>query len=238
MKGAVLVLGATSPIGQGCAEAFARRGHGLVLAGRDVEELEHVAGDLRLHHGVETRLCRFDVHEPEPLDVDPETLDGAVCVVGDMGDDPATLEGSDAARLVEANFAGPVRALSPLAAAFAARGRGFVIGIGSVAGDRGRQSNFVYGSAKGGFALWLQGLRNRLHARGVRVVTIKPGFTDTAMTWGKPGIFLAADPRKMGEGVARALEDGRDVVYLPGFWRWILFVVRSIPESVFKKLKL
>ncbi|MFN8012199.1 MAG: SDR family NAD(P)-dependent oxidoreductase [Holophagaceae bacterium] len=238
MRGAVLILGASSPVGRGCAEAFARRGHGLVLAGRDAEELEHVAGDLRLRHGVDAGLCRFDVLGGEALEVDPDVLDGVVCVVGDMGDDPATLEGGEAARLVEANFAGPVRALSPLAAAFASRGRGFVVGVASVAGDRGRQSNFVYGSAKGGFALWLQGLRNRLHPAGVRVLTVKPGFTDTAMTWGRPGVFLAADPKRLGESIAEALEDGRDVVYLPGFWRWILLVIRSIPESVFKKLKL
>lgn len=238
MKGAVLILGASSPIGRGCAEAFGRRGHGLVLAGRDPEELEHVAGDLRLRHGVDAGLCRFDVCGTGALEVDPDILEGVVCVVGDMGDDPATLEGGEAARLVEANFAGPVRALSPLAAAFAARGRGFVVGVASVAGDRGRQSNFVYGSAKGGFALWLQGLRNRMTPAGVRVLTVKPGFTDTAMTWGRPGVFLAADPKAMGEWIADALEDGRDIVYLPGFWRWILLVIRGIPEGVFKQLRL
>lgn len=238
MRGAVLILGATSPIGRGCAEAFARRGHGLVLTGRDAEELEHVAGDLRLRHGVDAALCCFDVCDGGALDVDPDLLDGAVCVVGDLGEDPATLDGDEAARLVEANFAGPVRALSPLAAAFAARGRGFVVGIASVAGDRGRQGNFVYGSAKGGFALWLQGLRNRLHPRGVRVLTVKPGFTDTAMTWGRPGVFLPADPRRLGEGIVQALEDGRDVVYLPDFWRWIMLAIRAVPEDVFKRLKL
>jgi short-subunit dehydrogenase len=238
LKGAVLILGASSPIGRGCAEAFARRGHGLVLAGRDTEELEHVAGDLRLRHGADAGIFHFDACGGEALDIDPEILDGVVCVVGDMGEDAATLDGAEAARLVEANFAGPVRALSPFAAAFGTRGRGFIVGIASVAGDRGRQSNFVYGAAKGGFALWLQGLRNRLHPRGVRVLTVKPGFTDTAMTWGKPGVFLAADPKALGGWIAEALEDGRDVVYLPGFWRWIMLAIRSLPEGLFKTMKL
>jgi short-subunit dehydrogenase len=238
VKGAVLILGASSPLARGCAEAFARRGHGLVLAGRDAEELAHLAGDLRLRFGVEVRACAFDACDAGPPTIDAEGLDGVLCAVGDMGEDPATLDPTATARILATNFAGPAAALAPLAAAFAARQRGFIIGITSVAGDRGRQSNFVYGAAKGGFALWLQGLRNKVDGRGVRVLTVKPGFLDTAMTYGRKGVFLAADPRVIGERIVRALEDGADVVYLPGFWRWIMLVIRCIPEGLFKRLKL
>lgn len=238
MSGTVLLLSASSPVARSCAEAFARRGIDLILAGRDAEELEHLAGDLHLRFGVEAGACVFDAAGAAPLDLDPEALDGVLCAVGAMGEDPATLEASASGDILRANFEGPVRALSPFAAAFEARGEGFIIGLASVAGDRGRQSNFVYGAAKGGFALWLQGLRNRLHGSGVRVLTVKPGFIDTAMTYGRPGVFLAADPARTGERIVRALEDGRDVVYLPGFWRGIMLLIRCIPEGVFKRLRL
>ncbi len=238
MSGTVLVLGASSPLARGCAEAFARRGVDLILAGRDAEELEHLAGDLHLRFGVEAGACVFDAAGAASLDLDPEALDGVLCAIGDMGEDAATLEAEASARLLDANFTGPVRVLAPLAAAFEARGRGFIIGVASVAGDRGRRSNFVYGAAKGGFALWLQGLRNRLHGSGVRVLTVKPGFLDTAMTYGRPGVFLAADPFRTGERIVQTLEDGRDVVYLPGFWRGIMLIIRCIPEGMFKRMRL
>jgi len=238
VSGTVLILGASSPVARGCAEAFARRGIDLILAGRDAEELEHLAGDLHLRFGVEAGACVFDAAGAAPLDLDPEALDGVLCALGDMGEDAATLNAEASARILDANFAGPVRALAPLAAAFEARGGGFIVGIASVAGDRGRQSNFVYGAAKGGFALWLQGLRNRLHGSGVRVLTVKPGFLDTAMTYGRPGVFLAADPWHLGERIVQALEEGRDVVYLPGFWRGIMLMIRCLPEGMFKRLRL
>ncbi len=116
--------------------------------------------------------------------------------------------------------------------------RGFIIGISSVAGDRGRQSNYVYGAAKGALSLYLQGLRNRLYPSGVRVITVKPGFVDTAMTYGLPGMFLVASPQYVGERIVRALERSADVVYLPWFWRYIMLIIKLIPEPIFKRLKL
>jgi NAD(P)-dependent dehydrogenase (short-subunit alcohol dehydrogenase family) len=128
--------------------------------------------------------------------------------------------------------------LSLAATHLEAQGSGFLAAISSVAGDRGRQSNYVYGSAKGALSLFVQGLRNRLAPAGVRVHTIKPGFVDTPMTFGLPGMFLVADPGEIGEHIAAAIERGADVVYVPGFWRWIMLVIRLIPERVFKRLKL
>jgi len=116
--------------------------------------------------------------------------------------------------------------------------RGFIIGISSVAGDRGRQSNYVYGAAKGALSLYLQGLRNRLHPSGVRVITIKPGFVDTAMTYGLPGMFLVASPQAVGESIASSPGKSADVVYLPWFWRYIMLIIKHIPEPIFKRLKL
>ncbi len=120
-----------------------------------------------------------------------------------------------------------------------AQGHGMLAAIGSVAGDRGRQSNYVYGAAKGMLALYLQGLRNWLAPHGVQVLTIKPGFVDTPMTaaFEKKGL-LWATPEQISAGIVRAMRHRRDVVYLPGFWRWIMLIIQHIPERIFKRLKL
>ena len=126
-----------------------------------------------------------------------------------------------------------------LANLFEARGQGVLVAIGSVAGDRGRQSNYVYGAAKGMVGLFLQGLRNRLSGQGIQVITVKPGFVDTPMTaaFEKKGL-LWAQPDQIAKGIVAAVEHRRDVVYLPWFWRWIMAVIRHIPEGVFKRMKL
>jgi short-subunit dehydrogenase len=106
-----------------------------------------------------------------------------------------------------------------------------------VAGDRGRQSNYLYGAAKAGLSAYLQGLRNRLFHAHVKVLTVKPGFVDTHMTYGRSGLFLVASPESVAKGIFRAIVKGKDVVYLPWFWRPIMLVVRSIPEGIFKRLR-
>ena len=126
----------------------------------------------------------------------------------------------------------------PLANRFEQSRGGCIAVISSVAGDRGRQSNYVYGSAKGGLDRFLQGLRNRLYRAGVAVVTIKPGFVDTPMTAALPKNALYASPRQVARGVYRAIEARRSVVYLPWFWRPIMLLIKLLPESVFKRLRL
>jgi short-subunit dehydrogenase len=246
-KGAVLLLGATSGIGRHVAAAFARRGHDLYLTGRRTDEVERVARDLELRHGVRAVVDRFDARDTashgelvrRALEACGGRLAGAVVAFGALGDHEATARDFDEARVViEVNFVGAVSVLTPLATHFAERGGGFLVAIGSVAGDRGRQSNYVYGSTKGALDVYLQGLRNRLWHEGVRVVMVKPGFVDTEMTYGLEGMALAADPARVGEAVARAVERGRDVVYLPWFWRWIMLVIRLLPEKLFKRLRL
>jgi decaprenylphospho-beta-D-erythro-pentofuranosid-2-ulose 2-reductase len=141
-------------------------------------------------------------------------------------------------KIIASNYMGPALLLDRLANLMLPQKQGFIIGIASVAGDRGRQSNFIYGSAKGGFALFLQGLRNRVFREGIRVLTIKPGFVDTAMTYGLSGMFLVAQPDEIGEDIVRSLEKGRDSTYLPRFWRYIMLVIRLIPEKIFKRMGL
>jgi short-subunit dehydrogenase len=245
--GWVLVLGATSPLAQGAIRELAGRGHDVVLAGRDVDELDRHASDLRIRSGCATAVLRFDAECPEGhpafvealLECTDGRLRGVVACIGAMGDPDRVRTDLDAARwITEVNFTAQVSVLTPIAEWMANHGGGFVIGVGSVAGDRGRQSNYPYGAAKGAFALWLQGLRNRMHGRGVRVLTVKPGFLDTRMTFGFQGGPLVADPFEAGRTMVRRLDRSRDVVYLPWFWRWIMLVIRAIPEPLFKRLSL
>jgi decaprenylphospho-beta-D-erythro-pentofuranosid-2-ulose 2-reductase len=210
-------------------------------------ELERCAADVSVRHDAVVDVLAFDVLDTPSHGLFVQAvarrasgwLAGAVAAVGALGDATrATEDASYATDLIQANFVGLVSVLTDIAKLLEARGAGFIIGIASVAGDRGRRSNYVYGAAKGGFALWLQGLRNRLWPSGVRVITVKPGFIDTEMTFGLPGLFLVEDPASAGAAIVRALDGHRDIVYVPGFWRWIMWLIRMIPEAVFKRMKL
>jgi short-subunit dehydrogenase len=157
---------------------------------------------------------------------------------GYLGDQQAARDFGVGKKVIAANFTGATSILSHCANYFEQKKCGFIIGVASVAGDRGRQSNYVYGAAKGALSLYLQGLRNRLYVSGVRVITIKPGFVDTAMTYGLPGLFLVASPQYVGQRIVGSLTKSADVVYLPWFWRYIMFIIKCIPEPVFKRMKL
>lgn len=245
MSGNVLILGATSAIARGTAAAFAARGDNLYLASRDLVELKRIAADLQVRYGVKVSYSLFDAAATETHPAffisvlkEVQHLNGVVVAFGLLGDQQAAREFELAEKIIASNFTGAVSILSICANYFEPLKRGFIIGITSVAGDRGRQSNYVYGAAKGAFSLYLQGLRNRLFASGVRVVTIKPGFVDTAMTFGLPGLFLVASPQNIGKQIVRTLAKSADIVYLPGFWRYIMLIIKHIPEPIFKRLKM
>ena len=245
MSERVLILGATSAIARATAAAFAARGAALYLASRDADELQRIAADLRLRYGVEVHYGLFDAETTESHEAffksvvqDMHYLSGVVLAFGYLGDQQAAQDFSVGAKVIASNFTGAASILSHCANYFEPLKLGFIIGISSVAGDRGRQSNYVYGAAKGALSLYLQGLRNRLFVSGVRVITIKPGFVDTAMTFGLPGLFLVATPQSVGEGIVAALGKSADIVYLPGFWRYIMLIIKHIPEPVFKRMKL
>jgi len=163
-----------------------------------------------------------------------------ICAVGAMGDqaqsqrDPAA-----AAQVLRANFEGPALILGLLAERFEAAGRGVIVGISSVAGDRGRASNYVYGAAKAGFTAFLSGLRNRLARGPVRVITVKPGFVATRMTEGLPlNPRLTAQPAEVAEAIRAADLRGRDVIYVRRIWRLVMAIIRALPEFLFKKTRL
>lgn len=245
MTESVLILGATSAIARATAAAFAARGGALYLASRDADELQRIAADLHLRYGVEVHHGLFDAAATETheaffqtvLAIMPE-LSGVVLAFGYLGDQQAARNFKVGEKVIAGNFTGAASILSLCADYFEPLKRGFIIGISSVAGDRGRQSNYVYGAAKGALSLYLQGLRNRLYASGVRVITVKPGFVDTAMTYGLPGLFLVASPQSVAERIVASLGKSADVVYLPWFWRYIMLIIKHIPEPVFKRMKL
>lgn len=242
----VLILGATSTIARAVAGEFAARGYDLILAGRNPAELKAEASDLALRYQVKTSVQLFEALNFNPqASLDPclaeagDELEGAVLCIGYLGDQTAAQSDfREARRILDTNFAGCVLALEAVAAHLEKRGRGFICAVSSVAGDRGRQSNYLYGAAKAGLTAYLSGLRNRLYHAGVRVITVKPGFVATRMTFGRAPKLLAAKPETVARGIYRAVARGKDVVYLPGYWRWVMLVIRLAPEGIFKRLRL
>ena len=242
----VLILGATSGIASALTREFAAHKFDLVLGGRDREELSARASDLSLRYGVRAGILSFDALDPQThastlrsfLSQAGNTLQGAVVCIGYLGDQTkGQSDWEEARRILETNFTGCVSALNILANHFESRRAGFICAISSVAGDRGRQSNYLYGAAKAGLSAYLQGLRNRLFPADVKVITVKPGFVDTRMTYGHSGLFLVASPERVAKGIFRAIVKGKEVVYVPWFWRPMMLIVRSIPEAIFKRLR-
>ena len=241
----MLLVGATSDIGHATALHYAQGGWRILLAARDAEGARRNADDIAARTGVEVSVHAFDVLETERfagfidgLPVLPQTV---VCVVGELGEQArAETDIGHAAHVLRTNFEGPALLLNAFAERFAARGSGTLVGVSSVAGDRGRASNYVYGAAKAGFTAFLSGLRNRMASAGVRVLTVKPGFVRTRMTAGmKLPPLLTAEAAEVGRAIFTAAEKGgSDVIYVRRIWRPVMMVVGSIPERIFKRLGL
>ena len=241
--GPVLIVGALSDIGAAVASAWAERGRPLILAARESARLAPMASDLALRYGAAVRTVECDVLAIDPaafLDSLGETPAVLVCVVGLLGDQGEAERDPGAFRLVvESNFTAPAALIGEAANRMAGRGAGVIVGVSSVAGERGRASNYAYGAAKAGLTAFLSGLRNRLAGAGVRVITVLPGFVDTRMTAGmKLPAALTARPEEVAKAILAAEARGRDVIWVRPVWRWIMLVIRLIPESIFKRLKL
>jgi short-subunit dehydrogenase len=240
----VLILGARSDIAQAIAQRFGREGYDLILAARRADELDPAVKDLEIRHKIAARAVEFDAlrfadHEPFYEGLDPKP-DITICVFGLLGDqDSARHEFSLAHRIIDTNYTGAVSILGIVANDYQKKIAGTIIGISSVAGDRGRQSNYVYGSAKAGFTEFLAGLRNRLAHSGVHVMTVKPGFVATRMTEGMklPGA-LTAQPDQVAENVFKGFRKKSNTIYTLWMWRYIMLIIRHVPEFVFKKLSM
>ncbi len=242
----ILVLGATSPIARQLAHHYAADGEAVFVSARDADEAAQLAADIRIRYQVETASAAFDAtdfdaHEGFVAGVERAVghLTVAIVAFGDMGEQATSeVDFAAARRVIEVNFTGAASVCEAVAGRMAERGAGSIVGLTSVAGDRGRQSNYFYGSAKGAFALYLQGLRNRLHKRGVHVMTVKLGFVDTRMTFGmRTGIPIAA-PEQVARALVSAQRRREDTLYYPRFWRGIMGVIGVIPERLFKRLNL
>lgn len=246
MKKRILILGATSAIAVEVARQYALAGYDLVFSGRDLSSLERLAADFQIRYQIQASCFSFHAEDWEEharfLDKVLEKtggLDGVLLAFGSLGEHALALKDfSEAKKMIDCNFVGACSICHHLANYFVERGRGFIAAISSVAGDRGRQSNYVYGAAKGGFSIFLQGLRNRLHPLGVDVITIKPGFIDTAMTYGLEKVPFVSSPESIAPQIYRAIQKGKDVVYAPPFWRYVMGIIKLIPERIFKRLKL
>jgi short-subunit dehydrogenase len=244
MKDHWLVIGASSAVARACVRELAQQGADLTLVGRDLDDLEATAGDARLRGAdlVNVLLCDVGDSQARQTLLDQLSPDQArlnvLVAVGLMPEqdamdvDPALL-----ARMMDATYTGPMALLQGLAPHFEHQAGGQVVVIGSVAGDRGRRKNYLYGSAKAGLATYAEGLRARLFTRGATVTVVKPGFIDTAMTWGLPGLFLVASPQSCAQAILKAAHKGRPVLYHPGFWRLIMLIIRHIPPTIMKRLK-
>jgi decaprenylphospho-beta-D-erythro-pentofuranosid-2-ulose 2-reductase len=240
----VLILGGTSDIGVAIARYFAGENFDIALAGRNVAELEKLATDIQIRSGRETRAILFDALDFDSHKKTYQSLgfipDVCVCAFGYLGDQPtAASHWSEAKKIIDSNYTGAVSILNIVAEDFAKRGSGTIIGISSVAGDRGRQSNYIYGSAKAAFTAYLSGLRNHLFHSGVEVMTVKPGFVASKMTEGLAlPPKLTAQPGQVGRQVYDAYLKKQNVVYVLGIWRYIMGTIGLLPEFAFKRMKL
>lgn len=242
----ILVIGGSSDIGHATALRYARDGWRVMLAARDGEAAQRNADDIRTRSGVETSVHALDVLQTGQhaafaagLPVLPNTV---VCVVGELGDQRrAETDSEFATRVMRTNFEAPSLLLELFAQRFAQRGSGTIVGVSSVAGDRGRASNYYYGAAKAGFSQFLSGLRNRLALAGkVRVVTVKPGFVRTKMTahLKLPGL-LTVMPDRVAEDIFQAdITRPRDVIYVARRFRLVMAVIGALPEALFKRMRI
>lgn len=245
----VLIFGATSAIAQATARRLLQQGCDLYLVGRNPDKLRTTLDDLKVRAAPNQIIAGQSVDldhlhaQSQLFDVAQTALGSIDAVIIAHGTLPnqkdCEADFSHALAALHTNGVSAIALADEAARRMLAQQQGMIVAISSVAGDRGRQSNYVYGTAKGMLNLYLQGLRNRLAPAGIRVLTIKPGFVDTPMTaaFDKKGL-LWASPDDIARGIVRAMRRQRDEVYLPWFWCGIMFVIRAIPERWFKKLKL
>lgn len=241
----VVVLGATSGIAQPLLRMMARDGMELLLVARSQERLAAVRSDLLARGATGVLTFEADLVRSPDLVVSfarecfPD-FDTLILSYGTMLDQESCQTSPEhAVRELQTNLVSAVALLTLFAQYFESRRSGTIAAITSVAGDRGRRSNYVYGAAKGGLSIFLQGLRSRMHQYGVRVITIKPGPIATAMTENLPGLPMMTKPEAVAEDIYRSVERGKpDILYTPRWWKWIMVTISVIPEKVFKRLSI
>lgn len=240
-----IILGASSTIAKSFTRSVAEEGATVILAGRRMDDLEATSADATARGAAQAHPVMFDARDPATfqaiLDLagtQAGTLNCAV-FVGSMpaqesiDADPALVDG-----VIADSFTGPARFLQMLAPMMEDRESGAIVGVGSVAGDRGRVGNYVYGAAKAGFATYLSGLRNRMGRKGVHVMTVKPGPVDTAMTQGLGKQPFMTTPEAVVADIHKALSKKRNVLYTKLIWWPVMTIIKLIPEPIFKKMSI
>jgi decaprenylphospho-beta-D-erythro-pentofuranosid-2-ulose 2-reductase len=242
----ILVLGATSGIAEATCRIWAAQGASLFLVARNQEKLEAIAADLKTRGAsyIDTAVADLDDTDQHPAllahAINSLTgMDVAYLAHGILGDQAEAEQSfNTAAQILHTNLMAPVSLLTWLANFCVQRRSGTLAVLSSVAGDRGRKSNYVYGTSKAGLSAFLGGLRNRVDREGVTVLNIKPGPTRTAMTAGMPKSEKFASAESVAESIVKAIDSRKDVLYVPFQWQPIMFIIRNIPETIFKKLNL
>ena len=241
----VLILGAKSDIAKVSAEEYAKIGYDLILAGRNIQkEMQHFKLELLSNYKCNITLVEFDIVDLkmhtsffESLEKQP---DGVISFIGYLS--PASGKNHDLneiQKVINTNYIGQISIINQFADYYEKIGKGFIVGISSVAGDRGRKSNYIYGSSKAGFTTYLSGLRNRLASKNIQVLTIKPGFVYTKMTRNieMPSILISS-AKYVGKKIVESQQNGKNITYIPGYWRIIIFIIKIIPEIIFKRTNL
>lgn len=240
----VLLLGAASDMAVAIARKMAAKGYSIQLAARNADRLQPLRSDIELRYQTtctvhEFDATRFNTHDSffQQLSVKPDIT---ICVFGYLGEnETARADWNEAEKIISSNYTGAVSILNVVSNYYAAQKKGTIVGISSVAGERGRQSNYIYGSAKAGFTAYLSGLRNRMFREGVHVVSVQPGFVYTRMTESLTlPPLLTAKPEQVADTVFNAIIKKKNTVYVKWFWRWIMLIIKCIPEFMFKKMKL
>ena len=243
-SGPVLILGANSDIGTSIVHKFANEGYDIQLAARKLPILKIKYENLDSKYNIKVNFYEFDVLKTdthinfiENLEQLPSII---ICTIGCMGNQGENEIKSDLRiNVLRTNYEGPVNILSEFANFFERRGSGTIVGISSAAGDRGRSTNYIYGSAKSGFSTFLSGLRNRLARKNVHVVTVLPGPVYTKMTAGlELPKLITTYPDKVSKDIYQAVLKKKNIIYTTGIWRLIMILIKFIPEGIFKKFKI
>ena len=240
----VLLLGATSDMGFAIAKKFAAEKFDVQLAARRTDILAPQKSDIEIRYGVSCSLHSFDAldfnsHKSfyQSLEKKPDVV---IYVIGYMNDNEKTVaDWDETLRTINTNYTGAVSILNIVAEDYAKKSSGTIIGVSSVAGERGRQSNYMYGSAKSAFTAYLSGLRNKMYHHGVHVMTVLPGFVYTKMTEHlKLPAMLTAKPEEVAEDDYNGYKKKKDILYVKWFWKYIMMAITAVPETIFKKKKL
>lgn len=240
----VLIIGAKSDIAKAIAREYAKHGYDLYLAARNADELEEFANDITVRTQIKVTTHEFDILDYKNHQVFYDQLEekplGVISAVGYLGDqDKAQVDFQEAKLIIDTNYTGVVSLFNIIANDFEKRRSCFMVGISSVAGDRGRKSNYVYGSAKAALTVYLSGLRNRLYDSQVHVLTVKPGFVATKMTAGMDlPEKLTAQPENVAVDIYKAQQKNKNVLYTKWIWRWVMLIIRMIPEWKFKGMSI